>query len=298
MGKKIIIAFGCGLGNQMFEYAFYKAMKSRFLEYSFFIDKRLMLPQQHNGYELDKVFGIQLPECSKRDYWGYLRYVYFRSKWAFPINVVAYFIRKFWTNDSYYRQPNNTEYYDEVFEAKDKNRYFFRGIWANEKYFLDNRDEILSDFEFVNSLDEKNLKIAEKIANSQSVSIHIRRGDYVTGSFNLLGNDYYKKAVEYIENQIKSDIHYFVFSDDTLAAEELMQNLTMNEMTIVSGNDGVDSWKDMKLMSLCKHNIIANSSFSFWGAYLNSNIDKTVIYSKMPMSNSVKPFGCDSWIEI
>ncbi len=294
--KKIIIAFGCGLGNQMFEYAFYKSMQRRFPEYTFYIDRKIMIPQEHNGYELDKVFGIELKDCSKSDYIGYLRYLYIRGRKMLPFNALMYAIRSVFKNNTFYRQDNNTEYYEEVFESKDKNRYFYKGIWANERYFVDDREAVISDFAFIQPLDERNQRLANDIESCQSVSIHIRRGDYVTGSFNILGDDYYKKAIDYIENKLEGDIHYYVFSDDTVAAENLMKNLTNNKMTIVSGNDGENSWKDMKLMSLCSHNIIANSSFSFWGAYLNENPHKMVVSSAVPMNKTLVPFSCEGWI--
>jgi Glycosyl transferase family 11 len=153
------------------------------------------------------------------------------------------------------------------------------GYWQSEKYFIDCSKLIRKDFTFKNELDSYNLKLKSKIDKTNSVSIHIRRGDYVNNlntnaTHGLCSIDYYIKAVNYITERIESP-YFFVFSDDI---EWAKKNIMLNfPCQFISHNIGSKSYLDMQLMSLCKHNVIANSSFSWWGAWLNSNDNKIVI---------------------
>ena len=113
---------------------------------------------------------------------------------------------------------------------------------------------------------------------NNSVSIHVRRGDYLNGYyFETLGKicdiDYYKRAIALINKEV-NDPYFYIFSDDPGYVAE---NLKIENATYVDFNRGRDSWQDMYLMSQCKHNIIANSTFSWWGAWLNTNLNKIVI---------------------
>ena len=118
----------------------------------------------------------------------------------------------------------------------------------------------------------------EKMRSCNAVSIHLRRGDYLTpGNQEMFGGicteEYYERAVRYMKEHVE-DAHFFVFSDDPAHAREKYAG---DEYTIVDINHGKDSFYDMWLMSKCKHNICANSTFSFWGARLNSNEEKIMI---------------------
>lgn len=160
---------------------------------------------------------------------------------------------------------------------------YLSGYWQSEKYFKDIQGQIRQDFTFV-KLDPHTLETAGTINNyDNSVAIHIRRGDYINKPIINKGHgvcslEYYKDAVAYINNKVTPD-HYYLFSDDP---DWVQQNLNFfpGKMTVVNWNKGDDSWKDMYLMSQCGHNIIANSSFSWWGAWLNNRKDKIVIAPK------------------
>lgn len=295
--KKICIAFGCGLGNQMFQYAFYVAMRKQYPHHTFLIDKKVMLPQQHNGYELDRVFGIELEECRLSDYIGYIRHIYMQSKMAMPLNLLFYVARSIWPNKNFYKQKDYSAYYPEVFSRFQDSNAFLKGIWANENYFEGNREELLKQFTFRQELDKKNRELLKQIDRTDSVSIHIRRGDYCKGNNHLLSGDYYKRATDLIRQKLDAPV-WFVFSDDMEAAKELMADVAGGSVVFVGGNTGDNSWKDLYLMSRCKHHIIANSSFSFWGAWLNRSEDKIVISSATPMSDTMQPFTCKDWIQI
>ena len=292
----IIIGFGCGLGNQMFQYAFYLSMVNRYPQVDFKADTHYAFVEEHNGFELDRVFGINLQECTISE----------RKKLSeFPlkknlISQVALKIRNRlkWNKKSFYKQYDYTEYYPEVYNLPSEVDMYLLGIWANEKYFRNLKSRLQKE---VFTFDEKRLngtsrQIKERIKSTEnSVSIHVRRGDFVEYQNPVMGIHYYQKAMKIIENKIGS-ANYFVFSDDVEYARELFQQ-SLN-VFYVQGNVKADSWMDMFLMSICNHNIIANSSFSFWGAYLNRNNEKVVIAPNTPFVNCRNPFTCEEWITI
>lgn len=281
----------------MFQYAFYSAMKKHYPQHQFLIDKKVMLPQQHNGYELDKVFGITLKECRWVDYIGYIRHIYMSSKFAMPLNLLLYMCRKIHPNRTFYKQEDYSVYYPEVFSRFRDSDAFLKGIWANEKYFETEREELLGKFRFRQKLDAKNRMLLEKADRINSVSIHIRRGDYTQGGNYLLTGEYYQKAMEIIRQKVNDPV-WFVFSDDIGEARRIIEGKAGESVVFVEENTGGNSWKDLYLMSGCKHNIIANSSFSFWGAWLNRSDHKIVISSATPMSGGMQPFTCKDWIQI
>jgi len=162
------------------------------------------------------------------------------------------------------------------------NSVYLEGYWQSEKYFADIEDVIRKDFTVKIPPSEENQKMTEKIQSENSVSLHIRRGDYVadkkTNQFHgCCSLDYYAEAAKIIGKKI-SNPHFFVFSDDIAWAKE---NLKLDyPMTFADINDDEHSFEDMRLMSLCRHHIIANSSFSWWEAWLNSDPEKIVIAPK------------------
>ena len=152
---------------------------------------------------------------------------------------------------------------------------YLMGYWQNEKYFADIENILRHDLTFKHKLNAKNKKIAFQINNSNSVSIHIRRGDLLNiDNIVILDLEYYISCIEYIAAEI-NDPNFFVFSDDINWAK----NNLKSKFNIIYLENNSPS-EDLHLMSLCKHNIIANSSFSWWGAWLNKNSDKIVLVSK------------------
>lgn len=168
---------------------------------------------------------------------------------------------------------------------------FYIGFWQTEKYFSSIREEILTTFTFdkkMISLQTNN--ILHLIKNTNSVSIHIRRGDYLQkGVKEIFGNictpTYYDKAISEIKNRIDNP-NFFVFSNDI---EWVKENISIPSPNYIDWNKGTDSWQDMFLMSQCKYNIIANSTFSWWGAWLNQNDNKIVIAPKRFLNDIETP---------
>lgn len=153
------------------------------------------------------------------------------------------------------------------------------GYWQSEKYFKD-IESILRDDLIINvPQDVTDREIAAVMENTESVSLHVRRADYVNDSrtnrrYGTCDPGYYRRCAEYVAAHTDSP-HFFVFSDDMAWARE---NIKLSfPTTFVGHNDDAKNYQDLRLMSLCRHNIIANSSFSWWGAWLNSNPDKLVL---------------------
>lgn len=247
-------------------------------------------------FELD-VFGIEAQQASRSEYFKFQRKTLFGSKAAYSLYLKL--------------NPHVTiKDYDfiflESFFAMAKKNSYVRGLFQSEKYFKHIRPTILDTFSFKEPLDEMNQSYADLIGSSEAVSIHIRRGEFANDQkySKLIGScdlAYYKRAIVSVVEQTKQreNIHFFVFSDDLPWAEE---NLSLEfPATFVEGNSGKDSYRDMQLMSLCKHNIIANSTFSWWGAWLNNNPAKTVVAPKKWFAGweyNTKDLIPESWLKV
>lgn len=160
-----------------------------------------------------------------------------------------------------------------------KGNLYLEGYWQSEKYFADIGDIIRNDFSFKECSAGRNLEIAQLIEKSESVAVHVRRGDYITdkAAIEILGacsSQYYNAAMDMMIEDI-SNPHFFIFSDDIAWAKHNLS--AAPDISFVSNEAGSNEYDDLRLMSLCKHIIIANSSFSWWGAWLNRNPGKKVI---------------------
>lgn len=234
-----------GLGNQMFQYAAGRSLATQHgvplaCDVRAFEDYPL-----HNGFELAKVFTGDFPttQLGSEHHVVEPHFHYWSGFWGCPRDC------------------------------------YLEGYWQSEKYFHSISDVLRDNFTFRHSYEGQNELIASLIAKFESVSIHIRRGDYVsnpeTHAFHgVLPLAYYQTAVQFMLDHLANPV-FFVFSDDP---EWALKNLKLQQEThVITGNAGAYSYKDMQLMSECHHQIIANSSFSWWGAWLNRNPDKVVV---------------------
>jgi hypothetical protein len=181
------------------------------------------------------------------------------------------------------------------------------GYWQNECYFKDSSDIIKNDFTFKTLIDNSNNNIASEIEEYNSVSIHIRGRDYINKAstrkiHNTCDKDYYYRAINYMLTKIKNPIFY-IFSDDPEWAHKLLDNIPAPYKFVECTSWNIKSHEDMRLMSMCKHNIIANSSFSWWAAWLNNNNNKLVIapskwFAISKMNNQAKDLVPKSWMKI
>jgi hypothetical protein len=152
------------------------------------------------------------------------------------------------------------------------------GYFASEKYFIDIRETILKDLEIKLPLKEECSKMLDIIREEESVCLHVRRGDYYSNAsakkvHAVDLSDYYRKAVEHLKKRVK-DPHFFIFSDEP---EWVRANLHLHGVsTIVDINKPSEPEQDLMLMRECKNFITANSTFSWWGAWLSRNNEKIV----------------------
>lgn len=177
------------------------------------------------------------------------------------------------------------------------------GYWQSEKYFHDIRQTLLKDFTFREPLSGRNLELSGRMKETSSVALHIRRKHYVPAPpqkevHGTCPPEYIFSAIQYMRQQVTHPV-FFIFSDDIAWCR---QNLQLPEEThFADFNTGKNSYRDMQLMSLCRHNIIANSSFSWWAAWLNEHPDKIVIAPKrwfLDTSKDIKDLFPESWVKM
>lgn len=277
-----IVKINGGLGNQMFQFAFYKALQHSnnnevFIDLSAYQGKQFQdgINLLHNGFELPELFSITYQEAPLKDV---------KKLSTQPTNLLNRVLRKYFTKKTHFIDKN-FGFNEELLSKPLPSNIYLEGYWQTEKYFSHIRDELLKDFSFKTPLSKKNLDILED-AGTETASIHIRRGDYLkTQTLNVCSKDYYLNAIKLLFSKANPK-SILVFSDDIpwcksdLKLEEYITNiLKLNNIKIfyIDWNTGKDSYQDMQLMSKCKYHIIANSSFSWWGAYLDPNPEKIVI---------------------
>jgi hypothetical protein len=278
--KKKIVKLNGGLGNQMFQWAFAYSLVKKFysevvFDFSFFEEIKTVHTVAKREFELD-VFNFDCQQASEED----LQQVILSNHRP---KFQKFLWRKFKMNK--FKPSGNSVIERSEFNVDEEvllpEYYYYEGYFQNEKYFKHLRKDLLNLFSLKVPLDEKNQKMQDKIIETNSVSLHIRRGDYVNLDYvnkfhGLCSMEYYKKAVDYIAKRVKSP-HFFIFSDDI---EWVIKNLKIDyPFTVVDFNQGKGCF-DMNLMKHCKHNIVANSSFSWWGAWLNNDNSKIVIAPK------------------
>jgi hypothetical protein len=274
----ICVAIYGGLGNQMFQYACAKdlALKNRttvVIDTSSLSNNADNFGTTNRSFELSAVFGIKYVAVSSTDL-NKLKPIHLRM-----LNVLFLKFRYKGVQFSKYFIENKFSFNHKI--DKVGIDCYLSGYWQSPKYFHSIETLIRKEFTFQKPLDYKNLEILNLIKNTISVSIHIRRTDFeIINSKDIHGFcslEYYIGAINYIRRNASLS-NFFIFSDDINWAKENLK-VPVNSY-FVSGNTGGKSYIDMQLMSNCNHNIIANSSFSWWGAWLNSNPNKIVIAPK------------------
>ena len=252
-----------GLGNQMFQYAFCLYLRSAQNKVRLNISD-YRVHRHHQGFELERVFGIKEDYNREKSDWG--------------INTNIWHIRliqKLFRIEIVSRSEcHEVIAVTNVPYKKICQNLFMVGYWQDYLYIEPIERELRRRFQFP-SLTGKNEEFYCKMKERETVAIHVRRGDYlkIGGMGSICNYEYYKKAIRYMMEKIEQPTFIF-FSDDPEWCKEKFKNL---EAWFVDWNKGENSYKDMQLMSLCKHNIIANSTFSWWGAWLNSSDEKLVV---------------------
>lgn len=285
----IIVNLKGGLGNQMFQYAL-----GRHLAYkngtilkldTTSLSKAKEIGNIYRPFDLDK-FNIQNEQATAEEVRA-LHYPYgLISKLK---NILERKILR----------KTFVEFDENVLGLKDN--AYLDGYWQSPRYFEAIRATLLTEFTLKNPLSPSGQTLRDRITNSISVSLHVRRGDYVANKRVLKENgvcsvDYYKKAIETISSKVNNPT-FFVFSDDI---EWVKVNLSVPANSVFMADETITAPEELFLMNQCQHNIIANSSFSWWGAWLNQNPNKIVI-APTPWFDTIKydkNLLPESWIQI
>jgi hypothetical protein len=284
-----------GLGNQMFQYAAGRALSLArgvplHLDTQDFAGYSL-----HNGFELHRIFCFNAPVASKKDIrqvLGWRAFDPMRRKLFHPrlqnLRGKKLFV------DSLSNQRHCL--------ADMPHACYLMGNWQSERHFTEVAAAIRADFTFRAEPMGRNVELADLISSVPAVSLHVRRGDIAANPASLAVHglctlEYYRKAIDHVAAKLASP-EFVIFSDDM---DWVRQNLRIGyPCHYVDHNKGPESYNDMRLMSLCQHHIIANSSFSWWGAWLNPNKEKVVVAPKRWFaanydSTEIVP---TSWIQI
>lgn len=327
-----------GLGNQMLGYAEYLALKKMNPNDKIYIENLIFdinecneVICQWNGYELERIFNLRLPnikDCFEPTVWNQIisdiRDTFFWKRgWNYPVffteifrkydlildnmgvdfnkqtqhswkekiytyiskktqNRSGYFIRKSLAQLSIKRYPKQE--YSGFHPANSKDCFYMQRLnFKNRGVSIDKiENELRNAFVFPELSSQKNIEIAARIKNGNSVAIHARRGDMLSINGECYQYGYFKRAVKYIKKKVKNPQFYFFC--DPKSVEWCKSNYSIfgldsnfDDICFVDWNSGLDSYIDLQLMSMCKHNIITNSSFGWWGAFLNSYQNKITI---------------------
>lgn len=269
-----------GLGNQMFIYAFYLQMKKRFPHTRIDLSD-MMHYHVHHGYEMHRIFHLPHVEfCINQPLKKVLEFLFFKT-----------IIER--------KQNHSLEPYTKKFCWP---WIYFKGFYQSERYFADIKEEIRRIFAFdLNLANAKSREMMKQIqSDEQAVSLHVRRGDYLQPKhWDSIGCvcqlPYYQNALAEMNTRVKHPV-YYVFSDDIAWVKE---NLSLPHAVYIDWNKKEDSWQDMMLMSACRHHIICNSTFSWWGAWLNPRKDKMVLAPNKWYNHSETPHIYPSeWVKV
>ena len=256
-----IVVFKGGIGNQLFQYCLGSSLEQNGYRV-YYRDETF----GHNGLEIHKYFDVDVRFLPK-----WFDYVYRIIKEKHPV----LFSRLSTLNNIY-----------------DESKIIFEGYWQDKMYMPDNLKISFKDI----PLSEKNKKVLVKINTTESVSIHVRRGDYLRYP-DIYGGictpEYYAKAIDIIKGELKNPVFY-IFSDDI---EWCRQNMKLSNAEYIDWNVGNDSIYDMYLMSKCKANIIANSTFSYWGSMISQN-DMVIYPSKWLANHPVPNLFKREWLRL
>jgi hypothetical protein len=265
-----------GLGNQMFQYAAGKAVANR---------HGVELSLDLSGFRADHLRSFVLnslrvpetaPDPSPAPGTGYFFRARRRQRIERVLGLVG--LPKLPSFSGGYLEPHF--HYDPVFATLGPNTELF-GYFQSERYFAAIADEIQKYFQPREPLGSIASEVAREISDSAlPISVHVRRGDYLQSAtaavHGVLDKEYYRKALAEMDGRLGGNSRLFVFSDDLDAAARVLGFVPEQRVTFVRSDPG-RPWEDMILISKCRHHVIANSSFSWWGAWLNRSPDKIVV---------------------
>lgn len=293
----ILVKFSGGLGNQMFQYALYQRLKQQYSNTVVKADLSIyQVEDLHYGFELNRVFQLidkgRILVASAQEYkevtcerppFGWVKkHPFIEKVWAWTNARTRERAENCGKRNIVLEEPEHTEMTDQIRDERRpgllrlldnldiQKNWYIDGYWQDVTYFIDVMDDVLSDFDFPSH--------AVEISDAKTaVAIHVRRGDYTNSEYDILPLSYYQKAIQKIkEHAGEQELRYYIFSEDE---KYIRDNFAwLGEYTYVNWNTGADSYRDMQLMSKCKYQVVANSSFSTWSGYLNQNEGKLICY--------------------
>lgn len=285
-----------GLGNQMLQYAAGFALAERLktdllLDLSFYETQHLHAGLTPRQYELHWL-GIQAQVCDETTRKRFEKPPFYQ-KIGRMLGILPHFTR--WNEPHFHYHPR--------WETL-KGNVYLNGYWSSEKYFKEYRKTLKHIFlQQTSHLDSQNEGIVQSMKNTESVSIHVRRGDYLTNAsaaafHGVCSPRYYQDALAYLKKKLGDQVKLYVFSDDPdWVKDHLFQG---ESFTLLRHNSGSDSYKDLLLMACCKHHIIANSSFSWWGAWLGDEDGMQIAPSQWFLDQTIQTQDLypTSWIRL
>lgn len=273
-----------GLGNQLFQYIFVR-FAERYCpdEVWYFDDTAFFISDQHNGYELEKIWGLKanlLSNYFDPDVWEEI--IRLRKEgttlpqifldMGLPLSMVAE-TSDYSFNGRILQVPAN-EFHPEIATLKDgDNNLYYHGYWINKHWFAQYREENWAELAFPPLPDQRNLQYAEEINNCLSVGVHIRRGDFITLGW-ALPEGYYQSACKSIAEKCP-EARFFVFTDDVEWCKANEDTLGLNRLphtVYVSGNGHGKNYIDAQLLSMCQGIIMSNSSFCYFATLMDKNL--------------------------
>ena len=285
----VIIQLAGGLGNQLQQYALYRkfvrlGVEAR-LDLSWF--EKVQIAERGRTKGNDTIPVVTKREMELRYFDRLVFETCSREEREALIGTDGIFgkLRRKLLPFTIHRFEESQMYHPELLSFENM---YLTGYFACEKYYADILYDLREKIQFPPSANPLNQKMAERMRSENSVSVHIRRGDYLNPENaamfgNICTDAYYANAISMMKGIIP-DAHFYLFSDDI---SYVKRNYIGEEYTIVDINHGRDSFYDMWLMSNCKHNICANSTFSFWGARLNPNENKVMIRPTIQKNSQV-----------
>lgn len=264
----IIIHVMGGLGNQLYQYALYEKFRTLGKEAKldlYAYSKEAGGDREWRALELEWLDALQYEVCTAQE-----RRLFLDNSMKLTDRV-----RRKLTGRRDRTVRERADYMPEIFSMDDVYLY---GFWGCERYYTDITSLLQEKIRFPGSTDPRNRQAMEAMARENAVSIHIRRKDYLTVAdgrryMGICTEQYYDSAIKYVSERVDNPVFY-IFSDDPAYVRA---HYVQDNMHIVDWNSDRESLHDMELMSHCRHNICANSTFSIWGARLNRNPDKLMI---------------------
>lgn len=287
----IIVNIACGLANRMFQYSYYLYLKK--LGYDAKADFYKTAKLEHENVAWNSIFpNAPIQQAS----------VWEVFKTGGGSDMISKIRRRYF---SFSCNVKTLSAFEAALPDKTSHSVYMMGVFQNAEMVETVRDEVLKAFMFQPFIDRHNLDLMKEIQSCQSVAIHVRKGkDYMSRIWyqQTCPIAYYQKAIKLIEEKIK-DPRFYVFTDNP---EWVKENFRDFEYTLVQENPvaGYGSHFDMQLMSLCQHNILSNSTYSWWGAFLNRNQSPIVICPEIWFNpNSCKEYTsrqirCKGWITL